>query len=249
MTPPDRETPEDTRIEEFAAVLAPADGSDKPVLVGGHAANLWSQHFLVRGRKEFAAFMPFTSKDLDLIGTGDLLQHLGVLLKGELKMSEPRSPVVGRLRCSGPHGRPWVIEVLHTVHGLGPKDLRRTVDVEVAGIAARTLLPHVVLKAKLANAATIPQDGRQDVKHVRMMLLCVRGFVEDVLQGVRDGALVERAAVNLFQEIFEILRSPTAHQAATRWDLDLDSVWPLESLRDPVTPKVARWAGHRLLEK
>jgi hypothetical protein len=111
MTTPDRETGEGTRIEEFASVLAPVDGSDKPVLVGGHAANLWSQHFLVRGRKELAAFMPFTSKDLDLIGTGELLQRLWVSLKGEMKMSEPRSPVVGRVRCQGPYGKPWVISI------------------------------------------------------------------------------------------------------------------------------------------
>jgi hypothetical protein len=111
MTTPDRETGEGTRIEEFASVLAPVDGSDKPVLVGGHAANLWSQHFLVLGRKELAAFMPFTSKDLDLIGTGELLQRLWVSLKGEMKMSEPRSPVVGRVRCQGPYGKPWVISI------------------------------------------------------------------------------------------------------------------------------------------
>ncbi len=246
MTAPEWEDGEASRIEEFAAVLAPADGSDKPILVGGHATNLWSQHFLLRGNKELTAFMPFTSKDLDLVGTGELLQRLFVILKGELKMSEPRSPVVGRIRCSGPHGRPWVIEVLHTVHGLGPADLRRTVDVEVDGIAARTLLPHIMLKAKLANAATIPQDGRQDVKHARMMLICVRGFIEEVLQGVREGALVERAAVNLFGEIFEVVGSPVAGQAANLWDLDLHSIWPLEMLRDPATPKIARWAEHRL---
>lgn len=52
-----------------------------------------------------------------------------------------------------------MIEVLHTVYGLGPRDLRRTVDVEVGGMAARTLLPHIILKAKLANSATMPQDA------------------------------------------------------------------------------------------
>ncbi len=135
-----------------------------------------------------------------------------------------------------------MIEVLHTVYGLGPRDLRRTVEVEVGGMAARTLLPHIILKAKLANSATIPQNGRQDVKHARMMLVCVRGFVEEVLQEVRDGALAERTAVNLFQEIYEVVNSPAAAQAAGKWDLDLASVWPIELLRDPATPKVTRWA-------
>jgi hypothetical protein len=55
------------------------------------------------------------------------------------------------------------VEVLHTVLGLKARDLRRTVDVEVAGVVGRIPLPHLVLKAKLANSALLSQDGRQDV--------------------------------------------------------------------------------------
>jgi hypothetical protein len=238
--------PSDSEIGDFAEMLKPLDGTAPPVLVGGHAVGFWSRHFLRKGQIELFPFLPFRSKDLDLLGDSVLLERLHHHFRGRLQFSEPRSPVFGRLEIPTRSGRVLRIEVLHTVHGLGPKDLQRTVDVEVDGIAARTLLPHIVLKAKLANAAKIPQDGRQDVKHTRMMLLCVRGFIEEVLQGVRDGSLVERAAVNLLEEIFEIVGSPVARQAAERWNLDLGSIWPLGILLHPASPKVARWAEHRL---
>ena len=238
--------PCDSEIGDFAELLKPLDGTAPPVLVGGHAVGFWSRHFLRKGLTQLLPYLPFRSKDLDLHGDLSLLERLHHHFKGKLRLSEPRSPVFGRLEIPTRSGRVLKIEVLHTVHGLGPKDLRRTVDVEVDCISARTLLPHIVLKAKLANAATIPQEGRQDVKHVHMMLLCVRGFIEEVLLGVRDGALGERAAVNLFEEIFEIVGSPVADQAAKRWNLDLGSIWPLAMVHDPANPKVARWAEHRL---
>ncbi|MCF7676398.1 MAG: hypothetical protein K9N23_06600 [Akkermansiaceae bacterium] len=52
------------------------------------------------------------------------------------------------------------VEVLHTVLGLKARDLRRTVDVEVAGVVGRIPLPHLVLKAKLANAPGLDDSGR-----------------------------------------------------------------------------------------
>jgi len=58
------------------------------------------------------------------------------------------------------------VEVLHTVLGLDAKDLARTVNLEIQGMTARIPLPHLILKAKLANAALIDQEGRQEPKPV-----------------------------------------------------------------------------------
>jgi hypothetical protein len=40
-------------------------------------------------------------------------------------------------------------------------------------------MPHLILKAKIENSESIPQEGRNDVKHVRMMILCVRAFIRE----------------------------------------------------------------------
>ena len=86
-----------TEVGDFADVLMPTDGSEPPVVVGGHAANLWGLHYLAKGVTELARFLPFTSKDLDLVGTTELLERLHRVKKGRLTLSPPRSPVLGRL--------------------------------------------------------------------------------------------------------------------------------------------------------
>jgi hypothetical protein len=106
-------------------------------------------------------------------------------------------------------------------------------------------LPHLVLKAKLANSALVPQNGRQDVKHTGMMLVCVRAFILELLENQRAGLIGERPVVNLLEEIREVMISRNAENAANLWGFDLRKVWPMEELKASGSEKVARWLEHR----
>jgi hypothetical protein len=234
-----------TKVSDFASVLMPSDGSDLPVMVGGHAVNLWSTYYFSKGARDLAIFMPFMSKGLDLVGTMNLLESLQRRFKGVLLRSEPRSPVFGRLEIPGRDGRVLKIEVLHTVLGLDSKDLARTIDLQAGAILGRVPLPQLVLKAKIANTALIKQEGRQDVKHVRMMILCVAAFIRELLENHRLGALGERPLLNLLEEIREIVTSPNADKASNLWGFDFHELWPMDDLRQPEEGKVARWLEHR----
>ena len=58
-----------TGLEPFQAVLAQRDAEGQPfIIVGGQAANFWAAYYLPR-EPRLEAHFPFTSKDLDLIGT------------------------------------------------------------------------------------------------------------------------------------------------------------------------------------
>lgn len=242
---PQPESPLESEIGDFAEILKPSGSASPPVIVGGHAAGLWSRYFLSRGVTELAGFLPFRSKDLDLVGTMDFLEEVHRRFKGRLLRSEPRSPVLGRLEIPQPGGGFLRVEVLHTVLGLKARDLRRTVDVEVAGVVGRIPLPHLVLKAKLANSALLSQDGRQDVKHARMMLVCLRAFILDLLGNLRAGEIGERTVVNLLEEIRTVVVSRDAARAAMLWGLDFLEIWPMDELQHSGGEKVARWLKHR----
>jgi hypothetical protein len=246
MNPPDH-SGSLTEVSDFAEVLWPTDGSVLPVLVGGHAVNLWSTYFLSKGNPQLADFLPFMSKDLDLVGTMALLDQLHRRFKGVVMRSEPRSPVFGRLEITGKEGGVLKIEVLHTVLGLNAKDLARTIDLQAGAILGRVPLPQLVLKAKIANAALIQQEGRQDVKHVRMMVICVAAFIRELLENYRTGALSERAVVNLLEEIREIVTAPNAEKATRLWGFDFTALWPMPDLRGAGEGKIARWLEHRLV--
>lgn len=192
-----------------------------------------------------ARFLPFRSKDLDLVGTMELLVKLQRRFKGVVLRSEPRSPVFGRLEIPGKDGGVLKIEVLHTVLGLDSQDLARTIVLRAGAILGRVPMPQLVLKAKIANAALIKQEGRQDEKHVRMMILCVAAFIRELLANHRSGALGERPVVNLLEEIREIVTSANAEKASQLWSLDFSEVWPMAELRDAGDGKIARWLEHR----
>ncbi len=93
--------------------------------------------------------------------------------------------------------------------------------------------------------AVIPQEGRNDVKHVRMMILCARAFIEEFAGYVSAGRLSERAMVNLLEETFEIVTSESADRSSARWGFDFSKVWPFEVLGNLTDGKVSRWLNHR----
>lgn len=235
----------ETHVADFADILLPPDGSDPPVIVGGHAVNLWATYFLSKGVDELAEYLPFLSKDLDLVGAKDLLDRLHARLKGKLSRSEPRSPVLGRLVISSPSGEDLIVEVLHTVKGLDFKELRRTIDLEAEEVFGRVLMPHLVLKAKIENSVSIDQTDRNDVKHVGMMILSVRAFVGDLATQVATGEFSGRTLVNFLGEIWEIVTSPQAETSSRLWGFDFGNIWPLAELEAVGNVKITNWLQHR----
>ena len=57
----DAAVPEDTRPQDFEEIF-----SQRVVIVGGHAVNLWASYYAERDDPILASFAPFTSKDADI---------------------------------------------------------------------------------------------------------------------------------------------------------------------------------------
>jgi hypothetical protein len=240
------ESPLDSEIGDFADVLKTEYDGRLPVIVGGHAVGFWSRYYLALGTSLLAEFLPFRSKDLDLVGNAELLGNLQKRFSGKLTRSEPRSPVFGRLDIPQPNGGFLRVEVLHTVLGLSHEDLQRTVELNAAGVVGRIPLPHLVLKAKIANSALISQEGRQDVKHTKMMILCTNAFILEFLEKCQAGLLAERTAINLLDEIREVITTKEAAKSILLWGFDFTEIWPMETLKAFGEGKIFRWVEHRL---
>ncbi len=237
-----------TEITDFRKVLELAVTDSKSILVGGHAVNVWALFYFHRIEMELRQFLPFTSKDIDFYGEMQFLDRLVNSFGGSKSMSQPRGPVIGRVDLEI-DGVMRIVEVLHSVHGLSPKDLARSsaLVIEVGQCRARVLDPVSLLKAKIHNAADLKQEDRNDVRHVKIMILCVREFILDALDGARTGSFSQRNLVNILESVYQVISESQALKAQKLWSFDYHNVWPVKSLKASGLTKVINFLEHRKL--
>ncbi len=180
-----------TGLEPFRTVLTQRDGTGHPfIIVGGQAANIWAAFYLPK-EPRLQEHLPFTSKDLDLIGTKTDAERVAALTEWNAVPPPVLGGPVEAVLSSEPEGRGLTVEFLREIKGV-PHDTilayARENLVRMPGsdepLPVRVLDPVLLLAGKIRNAVDIDQDlpekPRQDVKHVAMLALCVTHFLEDM---------------------------------------------------------------------
>lgn len=244
-----REGDEPTEVQDFGLLLnTPVDGK-LPLLVGGHAVNLWAWFYRDRIGKALNQWLPLTSKDLDLVGTVALLEELKSRFGGQYRLSGPRSPVVGQLvvRLGG---KDLKIDVLRNVFGLGPKDLVAGPQVDMENTegtySARVIPPVILLQAKIANLAKLDQTGRNDLKHVQLTLLVIVAFLSELIEATESGAIDSRIAIIQLELARNVIVSPEAVECTASHGIDFSGIWPRELLAEAKDSRLQNFVKHRL---
>jgi hypothetical protein len=180
-----------TGLEPFQAVLAQRDAEGQPfIIVGGQAANIWAAYYLPR-EPRLQEHLPFTSKDLDLIGSKIDAERVAAAIHWHAGAPTVGGGPVEAVLHSEPEGAGLNVEFLREIKGVPHETVlaySRENLVRVAGgsepLQVRVLDPMLLLAGKIRNAVDIeqnqPEKPRQDVKHVAMLALCVPHFLEDV---------------------------------------------------------------------
>lgn len=241
---------EASEVGDFKEILSTPMNGQLPLLVGGHAVNLWAHVFRDRLGRDLEKWLPLTSKDLDLFGALALLDELKQHFGGEMRLSGSRSPVVGQLvvNLAGIHRK---IDVLRDVIGLGPRELSAeamTVGINIDGEIYRIrVLPILtLLQAKIANLAKLDQANRNDFKHVSIMLLVVREYLSEVIAIAESGALDSRAVIVQLEHFRKIVASPESLKCSTVHGIRFDGVWPRDLLTGAKDPRIQNFVKHRL---
>ena len=172
------------RLDQFDRVLALRNRDGLPyLLIGGQAVNFWAGLYAVR-ESALADLKPFTSEDIDFKGDRSDVEHIAE----QLKLRAVLPGKVGMTALAGSIPFTWGdiesnIEVVRVVPG-APQNLEsRAIQVEANGQTLRVMDPVSLFVSKLELCSTVCQENRQDVRHLRILVHCVRHFLGDMLIG------------------------------------------------------------------
>ncbi len=241
-----------SEVHDFREILStPVDGQ-LPLLVGGHAVNLWALIYQKRIGEEMDKWLPLTSKDLDLFGTLELLDAMKERFGGNYRLSGPRGPVIGQLVVNLA-GMDRQIDVLRDVFGLARQELSKdgvilkiNTDSECYSIRVLPAIP--LLQAKIANLARLDQTDRNDLKHVNLMLLVVRESLAELIIAAESDALDSRAVIIPLEQARKIISSPEALKCTSSYQIDFHKVWPRELLGKVKDSRLQNFVKHQLSE-
>ena len=144
--------------------------------------NFWAGYYLERV-PGLAEFLPFASKDVDLVGDAEDLYLLAKIVKGTLtKYRDVRQQLIGLLTSGDEPSLKF--EVLRGIYGPVTLAQIQSRCRTVCGI--RIADPISMLVSKCHNVAGIDQERRQDVRHVKMLAPVSNEYLLDVLAGVDE---------------------------------------------------------------
>lgn len=180
-----------------------------PTVVGGQAVNLWAINYLSRTVPKES----LVSKDLDIVASKESLANLKDVPGWVFQPRQTRNWMdsrLGALRSVTPDGRPLLVEILHSVHGLNKADLTAAAYLKSEGVVYRVLDPIAMLKAKAANVRDIDQIGpppRQDRVHLQLVARCVPEFLRDVYRSAVADRAREKEALAVVSRAFKTLQN------------------------------------------
>jgi hypothetical protein len=212
--------------------------------------NFWAEAFESE-EPELRKLRPFTSADLDLYRPDS---SAGRLLHSHAKGRDSERDPFGKAFTIVSHtfligdeaGHVLTVDALKTIPGLSPAEVKKgTMIVEFAGVTLRMLNPIACLKAKLHNVRKLDQKDRQDEKHVRILIHCVRAFIRRLLaEGIADGNL--RPAFNAIKYLFYVTSASQAIKIARTRGFNLLETIPGHDIASAGHPKLFKFTQTEL---
>lgn len=224
-----------------------AQSNDSFVLIGGQAVNYWAERYLPV-EPELKKHAPFTSSDIDFLGTREEVARLGELIgrRPAYPSWHALTMLAGIIPCKLAQGE-TSIEVVRAVPRSTAEEVRGTsIKAEHGGFRLEVINPIALLRSKADLARTVDQTNRQDVHHLRIMLLCVRAFLREVLAKVQSGELSPREWLNLVKDLLAFTESDLGQNVARQYGIDWTAVLPKLREQQTVSPSIRTFYEKRV---
>lgn len=234
-------------LHQFSEVFKIRDASGQPyILIGGQAVNYWAERYL-GSEPELKSLQPFTSQDIDFKGgTEDVRRIAGQLeltpgypTKVEMTALAGIIPLqIGDLKSN--------IEIVRRIPGTSGSVDDLAIQAEWNGKIIRVLDPISLLACKLELVATVPQKDRQDVAHLKMLVPCVRAFLNEFLQQVERDELPARHWLGAANQVLKLATGQRARKIAGQHQIYWPAILPLTAIAKSQNKKIKRFREQQL---
>jgi hypothetical protein len=230
--------------DDVSPVLeAIARTAPKLVLIGGQAINYWSDKYQ-RQTLEWRRLRPYTSEDLDFYGgRAEALSCSKIIAGTKITLNDGHdpSPNAGVLFYPFKGGK-LRVDILTAVYGLKTRDVVRAAPlIRKSDISIQVLHPLHCLIGKTISLANLPQEERQDEKHLKLAILFVRAFLRDL---VAQGEV--RSVLNMIEEIYRVAGTNEALRVFKRHSAEIEKSVPWEELKSCPHPPIRTLIKQRL---
>lgn len=229
-------------LHQFSEVFKIRDEAGQPyVLIGGQAVNYWAERYLTR-EPELNSLRPFTSEDIDFKGTHDDVQRIARQL--ESHASYPPKVAITALAGQVPFqigGLNSTVEVVRRIPGVSGSANTPAIQAEWEGKTIRVLDPISLLACKLELAATVSQTNRRDVPHLKMLVPCVRAFLNELLQQVELGALPAKEWLKVANQVLKLTTESRARKIGGKHQISWTEILPLTAIANSQDEKIRRF--------
>lgn len=234
-------------LRQFSEVFKIRDADGQPyVLIGGQAVNYWAEHYL-SAEPQLEKLQPFTSEDIDFKGSRADVQRIARQL--ELSPSYPPKVAMTALAGTIPFqigDLKSTIEIVRRIPGISDSVNTPAIQAEWNGKTIRVLDPISLLACKLELAASVAQEQRRDVAHLRILLPCVRAFLHELLQQVDLGRLPAKYWLKLTNQVLKLTTNARARKIADKHQVNWLDILPLTAIARSQHEKIRKFQEQQL---
>lgn len=234
-------------LHQFDAVLKIRNEKGQPyLLIGGQAVNYWAERYIAV-EPYLKKLQPFTSEDIDFKGGLDDVQRIARQL--ELTPAYPPKVQITALAGMIPFqidGIKSNIEVVRRIPGVSGSIEALAIRAEWNGRIIRVLDPLSLLACKLELVASLPQQRRQDVLHLKILLPCVRAFLNEFLQQVERAEIPVRHWLGAVNRVLKLTTDKRALKIAAKYGIHWPDILPLTAIAMSQNEKIIRFREQQL---
>jgi hypothetical protein len=201
------------------------------IIVGGQSVNLWAYQYL-QNIPQLQEYLPFASEDLDFYGGKLEAAICQEILGGQLILNRDfdPSPNAGLVLIDYPDYK-LRIDFLASVYGLNDAEIIDTAltftgQEPLEGLCLKLLHPLLCLEGKLRCLRGLPQGGRQDLKHVKILALCLHEFFQDLIRHQQF-----RPALKLFERVIKTSLREDGLSAWYHHQIDILNTLPIQEIQ------------------